>query len=101
MGPRGKGYLSLPMITSPRPVVRVISGPPTGETATAANAGESVGPWAADFRRGEMKPKFFRSPLHCVKLSNDGLLYACDRGNNRVQIFKASEAGKPCSNPEG
>ena len=48
-----------------------------------------------------MKPNFFRSPLHCSRLANDGLLYACDRGNNRVQIFKASEAGKPCSNPEG
>ena len=48
-----------------------------------------------------MKPKFFRSPLHCAKLANDGLLYVCDRGNNRVQVFKASEVGKPCSNPEG
>jgi NHL repeat len=75
--------------------------PVKGETATAANPGESVGPWAADFRRGEMKPKFFRSPLHCVKVSNDGLLYACDRGNNRVQVFKAAEVGKPCENPDG
>ena len=40
-----------------------------------------------------MKPNFFRSPLHCSRLANDGLLYACDRGNNRVQIFKASDAG--------
>jgi hypothetical protein len=69
--------------------------------ATAANAGEGVGPWAADFRRGETKPKSFRSPLHCVKLSNDGLLYACDRGNNRVQVFKTAEVGKPCNNPNG
>jgi DNA-binding beta-propeller fold protein YncE len=71
------------------------------EGTGAAGLGESNGPWAADFRRGEMKPKFFRSPLHCVKLSNDGLLYTCDRGNNRVQIFRASEVGKPCSNPNG
>ena len=48
-----------------------------------------------------MKPKFFRSPLHCARLANDGLLYVCDRGNNRVQVFKASEAGKPCANPDG
>ena len=47
-----------------------------------------------------MKPKFFRSPLHCAKLSNDGLLYACDRGNNRVQVFKVGEIGKPCAEPE-
>ena len=24
---------------------------------------------------------------HCVVLSNDGLVYACDRGHNRVQVF--------------
>jgi hypothetical protein len=63
--------------------------------------GESVASWAADFRRGEIKPKFFRSPMHCVGLANDGLLYTCDRGNNRVQVFKASETGKPCQNPNG
>ena len=59
------------------------------------------GAWAADFRRGEMKPKFFRSPLHCAELSRDGFLYLCDRGNNRIQVFRASEAGKPCQNPDG
>jgi hypothetical protein len=65
------------------------------------DTGEGVGSWPADFKRGEMKPKFFRSPLHCAKLANDGLLYVCDRGNNRVQVFKASEVGKPCANPNG
>jgi hypothetical protein len=74
--------------------------PIKGENS-GADAGEGVGAWAADFRRGEMKPKFFRSPLHCVKLTNDGLLYVCDRGNNRVQVFKAAEVGKPCANPNG
>lgn len=24
----------------------------------------------------------------CVELSNDGLLYVCDRGNNRIQVFR-------------
>jgi len=57
------------------------------------------GPWMGDFHRGEMKPMFFRSPLHCAKLSGDGLLYACDRGNNRVQVFRTAEVGMPCSNP--
>ncbi len=65
------------------------------------NGGAGAGSWAADFKAGNMKPKFFRSPLHCANLANDGLLYVCDRGNNRVQIFKAAEAGKSCSNPEG
>jgi DNA-binding beta-propeller fold protein YncE len=65
------------------------------------DTGEGVGSWPADFQKGEMKPKFFRSPLHCAKLSHDGFLYVCDRGNNRVQVFKASEVGKPCANPNG
>jgi DNA-binding beta-propeller fold protein YncE len=29
----------------------------------------------------------FRSPVHCVHISNDGLVYVCDRLNDRVQIF--------------
>jgi sugar lactone lactonase YvrE len=30
----------------------------------------------------------FRTPVHCVSLANDGLLYVCDRTNNRIQVFK-------------
>jgi DNA-binding beta-propeller fold protein YncE len=30
----------------------------------------------------------FRNPVHCAMLSNDGLVYVCDRPNDRVQIFK-------------
>jgi len=63
--------------------------------------GEGAGSWPQDYKAGNMKPKFFRSPLHCAKLANNGLLYACDRGNNRIQVFKAAEVGKPCSNPNG
>jgi len=29
----------------------------------------------------------FRNPVHCVHISNDGLVYVCDRTNNRIQIF--------------
>jgi DNA-binding beta-propeller fold protein YncE len=32
--------------------------------------------------------KQFRSPVHCVALSNDGFVYVCDRRNNRVQVFR-------------
>jgi DNA-binding beta-propeller fold protein YncE len=32
--------------------------------------------------------KQFRNPVHCADLSNDGLLYVCDRVNNRIQVFK-------------
>ena len=30
----------------------------------------------------------FRNPVHCAAPSDDGLLYVCDRVNDRVQIFK-------------
>ena len=29
----------------------------------------------------------FANPVHCVTLAKDGLVYVCDRRNNRVQIF--------------
>ena len=30
----------------------------------------------------------FRNPVHCVERSNDGLVYVCDRGNDRLQVFR-------------
>ncbi len=29
----------------------------------------------------------YRNPVHCVALAEDGLLYVCDRVNDRIQIF--------------
>jgi sugar lactone lactonase YvrE len=26
--------------------------------------------------------------VHCVKIANDGLVYVCDRSNNRIQVFR-------------
>lgn len=31
----------------------------------------------------------FRNPVHCSDLSVDGLVYVCDRPNNRLQVFTA------------
>lgn len=30
----------------------------------------------------------FASPVHCVYVSTDRLVYACDRANNRYQVFE-------------
>lgn len=30
----------------------------------------------------------FGNPVHCVKLARDGLVYVCDRQNDRVQVFR-------------
>jgi DNA-binding beta-propeller fold protein YncE len=37
-------------------------------------------------RRGE--PAAFAQVVHCITLSNAGLVYVCDRQGNRVQVFK-------------
>ena len=29
----------------------------------------------------------FRNPVHCAEPSNDGMVYVCDRPNNRIQVF--------------
>src|SRR5688572_13494275 len=29
----------------------------------------------------------FGNPVHCVRVSNDGKVYVCDRVNNRIQVF--------------
>ena len=32
----------------------------------------------------------FGNPVHCVRVSNDGLVYVCDRANDRIQVFDRS-----------
>lgn len=32
--------------------------------------------------------KQFRTPVHCVRIANDGLVYVCDRVNDRYQVFR-------------
>ena len=32
--------------------------------------------------------KQFRTPVHCAEPSNDGLVYVCDRVNDRIQVFR-------------
>jgi hypothetical protein len=66
-------------------------------------AAKAAGAWITDYTKGIKKPAFFRNPVHCVKLANDGKLYVCDRGNDRIQVFDKNDPslGKPCSNPGG
>ena len=66
-------------------------------------AAKAAGSWIADYAKGNKKPAFFRNPVHCVKIANDGKIYVCDRGNDRIQVFDKNDPalGKPCSNPAG
>jgi DNA-binding beta-propeller fold protein YncE len=50
-----------------------------------------------DANPGPYKPEAppaqqFRNPVHCADLSTDGLVYVCDRVNNRLQVFKPDGA---------
>src|SRR6202012_4462732 len=66
-------------------------------------AAAAAGAWPQASAKGETKPAFFRNPVHCVKIADDGKLYVCDRGNDRIQVFDGNDPrlGKACSNPDG
>jgi DNA-binding beta-propeller fold protein YncE len=66
-------------------------------------AAKAAGRWPDDLAAGRTKPMFFRNPVHCVKIADDGKIYVCDRGNDRIQVFdkNSPELGKPCNNPDG
>ena len=45
--------------------------------------------WGANGRPpGDASVKGFGNPVHCVRISRDGLVYVCDRQNNRIQVFR-------------
>jgi len=44
----------------------------------------SLGPYNPDAPVAQQ----FRNPVHCAEIANDGLLYVCDRSNDRIQVFK-------------
>ncbi|MEO8103296.1 MAG: hypothetical protein ABI790_12260 [Betaproteobacteria bacterium] len=45
------------------------------------DTGRARPPSAAQLRQ-------FGNPVHCVRVSKDGLVYVCDRLNNRLQVFR-------------
>jgi DNA-binding beta-propeller fold protein YncE len=49
--------------------------------------------WGANGRPpGERGVKPFGNPVHCVRIAADGLVYVCDRRNNRIQVFRRDGA---------
>jgi hypothetical protein len=44
------------------------------------------------YNQADPPSKQFRGPINCVAISVDGLVYVCDRSNDRIQVF--SKAGK-------
>jgi len=43
----------------------------------------NLGPFSPDAPPAQQ----FRNPVHCSDVSDDGLVYVCDRQNNRLQVF--------------
>ena len=39
------------------------------------------------YQPGAPPPRQFGTPVHCVKIARDGLVYVCDRQNDRIQVF--------------
>ncbi|MCB1645739.1 MAG: hypothetical protein KDI36_09810 [Pseudomonadales bacterium] len=63
------------------------------------NSGEFKRYWGAygnkpdDTNLGRYNPEEplaqqFRNPVHCAEPSHDGLVYVCDRANDRIQVFR-------------
>jgi len=46
----------------------------------------NLGPYNPDATPAQQ----FRNPVHCAEPSVDGLLYVCDRVNDRIQVFRKS-----------
>src|SRR3984893_15838112 len=44
----------------------------------------NLGPYTPDAPPAQQ----FRNPVHCIERTNDGLLYVCDRQNDRLQVFQ-------------
>jgi DNA-binding beta-propeller fold protein YncE len=69
-----------------------------GQNPVDDAAADAVGPYSDD-RDAGIIPLNFRNPVHCARITHDGLVYVCDRPNDRIQVFKKDTVGAPCINP--
>ena len=52
------------------------------------DAGAQAYSGAAVYTPGQSPSPQFASPVHCIRLTKDRLLYVCDRTNDRYQVFR-------------
>lgn len=62
------------------PLAQVINAPEPPPTPSYVPEGPAYEP-------GEALEKRFRTPVHCVRIADDGTVYVCDRRNDRIQVF--------------
>ena len=43
-----------------------------GNSPVDERSRQAAGTWIDDYTKGNKKPAFFRNPVHCVKIANDG-----------------------------
>ncbi|MDH3228620.1 MAG: hypothetical protein OEN55_02395 [Alphaproteobacteria bacterium] len=68
-----------------------------GQNPVDDAAADAVGPYSDD-RDDGVTPANFRNPVHCVRIARDGMVYVCDRVNDRLQEFDKATVGLPCDN---
>lgn len=60
-----------------------------------SETGEFKRYWGADaLPPGDPTVRQFGNPVHCVVGGPDGLIYVCDRVNNRIQVFRNEPDGR-------
>ena len=81
---RGWGAYGIPLSQ----ISNAVESSGTGGAAEEGGSPATVGsPKIAPYKAGDLPDKQFRSPVHCVRIANDGLVYVCDRHNDRIQVF--------------
>ncbi len=60
-------------------------GNPPNEMAPSPQPSDPYGPYSP--QPPDPKSPTFNRPVHCVVVARDGLVYVCDRTNNRIQVF--------------
>lgn len=68
-----------------------------GQNPVDDAAADAVGPYSDD-RDAGVVPLHFRNPVHCARITRDGLVYVCDRVNDRIQVFDKNVVGAVCDN---
>ncbi|MGH8136619.1 MAG: hypothetical protein ACREVV_00270 [Steroidobacteraceae bacterium] len=56
-------------------------------SSAQAKLADATSPAAVGYVPGAPPDRQFRTPVHCARLSADGLVYVCDRRNDRIQVF--------------
>jgi hypothetical protein len=73
-------------------IVGAYGKPPTGPTREGAfDQSQAAQPQSQGV---DINNPLFGNIIHCINQDSEGFIYACDRRNNRVQIFKRETSGE-------